>query len=140
MSLKIAYLGIDLLHSALRTVLQEDCRVLKLFTCATDNVTEFNTEVLETARGAPHSRQPQAGGGRGPGMAGGAGMRASAVRRVLSSLPITEAFPMVNIHPAPLPAFRGPWPIARDAAAGGTPGRSGDAQDGSDLRHRGFAA
>ncbi len=26
-------------------------------------------------------------------------------------LPVTEAFPMVNLHPAPLPSHRGPWPM-----------------------------
>ena len=50
MNRKIAYLGIDLLQCALRTVLEEGCQVLKVFTCRTDNVTEFNTGVLEMAR------------------------------------------------------------------------------------------
>ena len=50
MNRKIAYLGIDLLQCALQTVLEEGCQVLKVFTCRTDNVTEFNTGVLEMAR------------------------------------------------------------------------------------------
>lgn len=45
MSLKIAYLGIDLLEGALRAALEQGCRVLKVYTCRTDNVTEFNTGV-----------------------------------------------------------------------------------------------
>ena len=111
MSLKIAYLGIDLLHSALRTVLQEDCRVLKLFTCATDNVTEFNTEVLETARAhrIPVSLKPVAA--EDLAWLAEQGCELLLCGGYYHRLPITEAFPMVNIHPAPLPAFRGPWPM-----------------------------
>ena len=109
--MKIAYLGIDLLQSCLQAALKEGCEILKIFTCETDNVTEFNTSILETARqrGIPVSRE-------------------RVTRRDLMELaeegcalllcagyyfrvPITEAFPMVNVHPAPLPQCRGAWPM-----------------------------
>ncbi len=55
--MKIAYLGIDLLEPVLDALLGEGCRVLKLFTCPVDNVTETNTAVIKTARerGIPHT-------------------------------------------------------------------------------------
>ena len=49
-AMKIAYLGIDLLKPVLDALLREGCQVLKLFTCPVDNVTEFNTAVLQAAR------------------------------------------------------------------------------------------
>ena len=48
--MKIAYLGLDFLRSALDAALREGCEVLKIFTCPADNVTEFNLAVRETAR------------------------------------------------------------------------------------------
>ena len=56
--MKIAYLGIDLLKPVLDGLLREGCRVLKLFTCPVDNVTEFNTAVIQTAkeRGIPYTQ------------------------------------------------------------------------------------
>lgn len=55
--MKIAYVGIDLLKCVLDTVLDSGCEVIKLFTCHTDNVTEFNTGVIDSARraGIPYS-------------------------------------------------------------------------------------
>ena len=55
--MKIAYLGIDLLKPVLDALLNEGCRVLKLFTCPVDNVTEFNTAVIRTAErvGIPYT-------------------------------------------------------------------------------------
>lgn len=111
MSLKIAYLGIDLLEGALRAALEQGCRVLKVYTCRTDNVTEFNTGVqaLARANGIPvglgrvsgEELARLAGQGCGLLLCGGYYHR----------LPVTGAFPMVNIHPAPLPEYRGAWPM-----------------------------
>ena len=48
--MKIAYIGIDLLDAALKTLLQcENCEIIKIFTCPTDNKTEFNTEIIALA-------------------------------------------------------------------------------------------
>lgn len=111
MTVKLAYLGIDLLQCALRTVLEEECRVLKLFTCKTDNVTEFNTGVLEMAEanGIPVGLEPVT-------QADLAWLAEQGCALLLCAgyyhrLPITDAFPMVNIHPAPLPQYRGAWPM-----------------------------
>lgn len=111
MSLRIAYLGIDLLLCALRTALEEGCEVLKVFTCKTDNVTEFNTGVLETAgaRGLPVSLDPL--GREDLAWLAQRGCDLLLCAGYYHRLPITDAFPMVNIHPAPLPRFRGAWPM-----------------------------
>ena len=55
--MKTAYLGIDLLKPVLDALLAEGCEMLKLFTCPVDNVTEFNTAVIQTAegRGIPYT-------------------------------------------------------------------------------------
>lgn len=111
MSLKVAYLGIDPLRCALSTVLEQGCRVLKVYTCRTDNVTEFNTGVqaLARANGIPVSL----GRVREEELArlAGQGCELLLCGGYYHRLPVTGAFPMVNIHPAPLPGYRGAWPM-----------------------------
>ena len=48
-SLKAAYIGIDLLYPALSALRETGAEILKIFTCETDNKTEFNTEVCRDA-------------------------------------------------------------------------------------------
>ena len=109
--MKLAYLGIDLLQCALHTVLEEDCRVLQVFTCKTDNITEFNTGVLETAsaHGIPVSMAPVTE--RDLHRLAEQGCELLLCGGYYHRLPVTGAFPMVNIHPAPLPRYRGAWPM-----------------------------
>lgn len=109
--MKIAYLGIDLLHPVLRSLLDGGCEILKIFTCQTDNVTEFNTEVIRTAKenGIPYTKKRitdldiKALSGAGCGLLVCAGY--------YHRIPVREDFPMVNFHPAPLPLGRGAWPM-----------------------------
>ena len=49
--MKAAYVGIDLLYPALPALADTGCEILRVFTCETDNVTEFNTQV-STSRGS----------------------------------------------------------------------------------------
>lgn len=109
--MKIAYLGIDLLHCALDAVLAEGCEVLRLFSCETDNVTEFNTAVLSTARdrGIPATLAPITKTDLAQLAAQGCQLLLCA--GYYHRVPVTDRFPMVNIHPAPLPRFRGAWPM-----------------------------
>lgn len=111
MSLRIAYVGIDLLLCALLTALEEGCEVLRVFTCKTDNVTEFNTGVLAAAgaRDIPVSLEPV--GREDLARLANQGCELLLCAGYYHRLPVTDAFPMVNIHPAPLPRFRGPWPM-----------------------------
>ena len=109
--MKVAYVGIDLLKGALDAVLECGCDVLRLFSCPTDNVTEFNTEVLATARraGIPHTLKRLAR--RDLDDLAQRGCELLLCAGYYYRLPLTEAFAMVNVHPAPLPECRGGWPM-----------------------------
>lgn len=109
--MKIAYLGIDMLCSVLDALLEEGCEIMKIFTCPTDNVTEFNTKVTGTAaaRGIPLTsdritledlKELQA-----------AGCELVVCAGYYYRVPIPEGMPMVNVHPSPLPVGRGAWPM-----------------------------
>jgi len=111
--MKIAYLGIDLFKPVLDALLNEGCQVLKLFTCPTDNVTEFNTAVLQTAeeRGIPHTLGRLTASDLEELAARGCELLVCA--GYYYRAPVTAAFPMVNFHPTPLPVGRGAWPMPR---------------------------
>ena len=121
--MKIAYLGIDLLRCALEAALAEGCEVLRLFSCETDNVTEFNTAVLSAARdrGIPVTLSPITKTDLAQLAAQGCQLLLCA--GYYHKVPVTDDFPMVNLHPAPLPRFRGAWPmpcmLLRGEAEGG---------------------
>ena len=111
--MKIAYLGIDLLKPVLDALLAEGCQVLKLFTCPVDNVTETNTAVIQTAeeRGIPYTLDRITAADLQA--LAGAGCELLVCAGYYYRAPITDAFPMVNFHPTPLPVGRGSWPMPR---------------------------
>lgn len=111
--MKIAYLGIDLLKPVLDALLAEGCQVLKLFTCPVDNVTEFNTAVIQTAegRGIPYTLSRITAADLDKLSAQGCQLLVCA--GYYYRAPVTDAFPMVNFHPTPLPVGRGSWPMPR---------------------------
>lgn len=111
--MKIAYLGIDLLKPALDALLREGCDVLKLFTCPTDNVTEFNTAVIRAAeeRGIPYTLSRVTAADLEELAARGCELLVCA--GYYYRAPVASAFPMVNFHPTPLPVGRGSWPMPR---------------------------
>ena len=111
--MKTAYLGIDLLKPVLDALLAEGCQVLKLFTCPVDNVTEFNTAVIQTAeeRGIPYTLSRVTAADLDE--LAGAGCELLVCAGYYYRAPITDAFPMVNFHPTPLPVGRGSWPMPR---------------------------
>ena len=111
--MKTAYMGIDLLKPALDALLDEGCHVLKLFTCPVDNVTEFNTSVIQTARGRgiPYTLDRITAADL-DGLAR-AGCELLVCAGYYYRAPVTGAFPMVNFHPTPLPVGRGSWPMPR---------------------------
>lgn len=110
---KIAYLGIDLLKPVLDALLEEGCRVLKLFTCPVDNVTEFNTAVVGAARerGIPCTLKRVTAADLDE--LAGQGCELLVCAGYYYRAPVTDAFPMVNFHPTPLPVGRGSWPMPR---------------------------
>lgn len=111
--MKIAYLGIDLLGPVLDALLDEGCRVLKLFTCPVDNVTETNTNLIRTAeeRNIPYTLNRITAADLDALSARGCELLVCA--GYYYRAPITDAFPMVNFHPTPLPMGRGSWPMPR---------------------------
>lgn len=109
--MKIAYLGIDLLLPVLQTLLDEGCEILKVFTSRTDNVTEFNTAIIQTAKehGIPYTDQTITETDLRALSKAGCSLLVCA--GYYDRIPVTEAFPMVNFHPSPLPLGRGAWPM-----------------------------
>lgn len=109
--LKIAYIGFDALFEALETFLEEGCEILEIFTCRTDNQTEFNMRVIEKAKELGVPCHPER-------------IREADIRRLMEKgcdaifcagyyykIPIVEGIPMLNFHPSCLPIGRGAWPM-----------------------------
>lgn len=112
--MKIAYIGIDLFLPALQILLDLGCEFVELFTCETDNLTEFHDGVVALAEksGAPYTT---------------ARITVSDFERLKSKgceavicagyyykIPVYPALPTVNIHPSLLPYGRGCWPMPWD--------------------------
>lgn len=109
--MKIAYLGIDLLAPVLHALLREGCTIQKIFTCPTDNVTEFNTTVIETSRthSIPYTTQRITAQDIAHLQENGCEMLVCA--GYYYRVPVSETLPMVNFHPSDLPVGRGSWPM-----------------------------
>lgn len=109
---KICYIGIDFLDEALKVLLERsDVEIIKIFTCKTDNVTEFNTEVCRLARENAIPLQLEK-----INETDLQEMYSLGCNLVISSgyyykIPVLDCFPMINIHPALLPVGRGAWPM-----------------------------
>lgn len=108
--MKIAYIGIDMLYPALLS-LAGNCEIMEVFTCETDNVTEFNLQVCAFAR---EHKIP---------LTVGKIKREDIVRLKKNGcdvvvcggyyhyIPVDDTLPMVNIHHSLLPIGRGAWPM-----------------------------
>lgn len=109
--MKLAYVGIDLLVSALEELLVQGADILKVFTCKTDERTESTEKIrsLCLENRIPWTEQP---------------IRYSDLTALQQSgcdalicgaynhrLPILPGFPMLNLHPTLLPWGRGFWPM-----------------------------
>ena len=109
--MKIAYVGIDALYPALPALAEAGCEIGWVFSCETDNVTEFNLQVCDFARkrGIPlrlericrQDVERLLDGGCEALICGGYYHR----------LPVDSRLRMVNIHPSLLPVGRGAWPL-----------------------------
>lgn len=108
---RIAYIGFDALYEAMETFLEEGCEIMEVFTCKTDNQTEFNVKVIQKAKelGVPCHLER---------------IRKEDIQRLMDKgcdavicagyyykIPILEGIPMLNFHPAYLPVGRGAWPM-----------------------------
>ena len=109
--MKIAYVGIDLLSKALEALQENNCDIIKIFTCKTDNVTEFNVKVIDFAKknNIPYTLDRITDDdikylieqGCDALICGG----------YYHLIPTDNVLPMVNIHPTLLPVGRGSWPM-----------------------------
>lgn len=109
--MKIAYIGLDLFYPVLCTLKEIGCEIAEIFTCETDNVTEFNTQIIGFAKkyDIPYTtkritindikRLKQKG------------CRMAICAGYYFRIPVDSEFPMVNIHPSLLPEGRGSWPM-----------------------------
>ncbi len=109
--MKIAYIGIDLFYDALVSLEKQGCEIGEIFTCKTDNVTEFNLKICDFAekRGIPCQMTR---------------ITKEDIERLQQKdcefavcagyyfkIPADTDFPIVNIHPSLLPIGRGSWPM-----------------------------
>ena len=76
-------------------------------------LTETNTAVIKTARerGIPHTLERIAPADLE--WLAGQGCELLVCAGYYYRAPVTDAFPMVNFHPTPLPVGRGSWPMPR---------------------------
>lgn len=108
--MKVAYVGIDILYPALASLFETGCEIIRIHTCRTDNVTEFNTKTVAFAREHDIPLQMDK-----VTMDDLYDLLANGCEFVLVGgyyykIPIIEELPIVNIHPALLPYGRGAWP------------------------------
>lgn len=109
--MKIAYIGIDLFAPALEILLSEGCELLELFTCRTDNLTEFNSKVISIAQnaGVPYKLDRIT-------IADFVRLKEKGCEAVFCAgyyykIPVFPDIPTLNIHPSLLPKGRGGWPM-----------------------------
>ncbi|MCR5353223.1 MAG: hypothetical protein K6D98_02855 [Clostridiales bacterium] len=112
--MKIAYVGIDLLSGALKYLLRTDNQIMKIFTCKTDNFTEFNTGIIDFAKenGIPCTLNRITLEDVENLVLGGCKLIVCA--GYYHKLPVSRRVMTVNIHPSLLPEGRGPWPMPYD--------------------------
>ncbi len=116
--MKIAYIGIDLFYPALEILFNLGYEIAEIFTCETDNVTEFNVKIIEFAQKnkIPYTKQR---------------ITVSDIERLKEKecsfaicagyyykIPVDSKFPMLNIHPSLLPVGRGSWPMPQTILKG----------------------
>lgn len=109
--MKIAYVGIDLLYEALVSLWENKCEIVKIFTCKTDNVTEFNVKVIDFANknNVPYTLDRITGEDIKSLIH--QGCEALICGGYYHLIPTDHKLPMVNIHPTLLPIGRGSWPM-----------------------------
>ena len=116
--MKIVYIGIDLFFTALKSLDSLGCEIGEIFTCKTDNITEFNTQICGYAkeRNIPCKLTR---------------ITTEDIERLKNEsydfavcagyyfkIPADTDFPIVNIHPSLLPIGRGSWPMPQTILKG----------------------
>lgn len=109
--MKIAYAGIDLFYPALEALTGSGCEIIKIYTCETDNETEFNVRVIATAK--QHKIPYTTARIRMEDISWlkSQGCEALICAGYYYRIPVDQDLYMVNIHPSLLPVGRGSWPM-----------------------------
>lgn len=111
--MKIAYIGIDLFYPVLMALEKNGCEIAKIFTCKTDNITEFNVEIIDYAKknNIPYTMDRITKEDIQELL--DVGVEAIICAGYYYLIPVMKEMPMVNIHPTLLPIGRGSWPMPR---------------------------
>ena len=109
--MRTAYIGIDLLYPALPALEATGCEILKIFTCETDNITEFNHKVCAFANSRNIPVQTARITENDILELEQEGCELILCAAYYYKVPISKKIRMVNIHPALLPEGRGAWPM-----------------------------
>lgn len=109
--MKAAYIGIDILYPVLTSLFDTGCEIVKIFTCRTDNVTEFNTKTVEFAKGHDIPLQMERIRKEDLYALVDMGCDFVLVGGYYHVVPVIPELRIVNTHPAYLPCGRGAWPM-----------------------------
>lgn len=110
-NMKIAYIGIDLLYPAIEQFVKSGCEIIKIFTCNTDNKTEFNLNIIEFAKKNQIPYTLDRISKKDIDDLKELGCNLVVCAGYYYKIPIDEKMPMINIHPTFLPFGRGGWPM-----------------------------
>ena len=115
--MKIAYIGIDLFYPALE-VLSSMCEITEIFTCETDNETEFNIKIIEFAEknSIPYTKSRITK--KDIERLKKKGCNAAVCAGYYFKIPADTSLKIVNIHPSLLPVGRGSWPMPQTILRG----------------------
>lgn len=136
--MKIAYIGIDLFYPALEALANLGCEIVEIFTCKTDNVTEFNVKITDFAEKCGIPCKAERITREDISRLLNKGCKAAISGGYYFKIPADTKLPIVNIHPSLLPVGRGPWPMAlsilrRDKKSGVTIHKIADGFDTGDI-------
>ena len=109
--MKIAYIGIDLFLPALEFLKKINCEVLEIFSCPTDNFTEFNTGIINFAKQYNIPYKLEKISENDFERLYNKGCEAVICAGYYYKIPVYKKIPSVNIHPSLLPYGRGSWPM-----------------------------
>jgi len=116
--MKIAYIGIDLFFVALESLVEQGCEVAEIFTCKTDNKTEFNVKICEFAEKNDIPCQMTRITKADIERLKNKGCEFAVCAGYYYKIPADTDLPIVNIHPSLLPVGRGSWPMPQTILRG----------------------